>query len=106
MEEDIEELKKRKLAELQQRYALQQELLKQIEAEKQINLILKRLATPQAIERLKNVRLVNRALYLKAVQQIIALAQSGQLKEKISDEQMKKLLMLLSKKRETKIVRK
>ncbi len=106
MEEDIEELKRRKLAELQQRYALQQELLKQIEAEKQINLILKRLATPQAIERLKNVRLVNRALYLKAVQQIIALAQSGQLKEKISDEQMKKLLMLLSKRRETKIVRK
>ncbi|MCD6246890.1 MAG: hypothetical protein J7J87_00440 [Candidatus Diapherotrites archaeon] len=106
MEENIDEIKRKKLEELKQRYALQQELMKQIEAERQLNIILRKLLTSEARERLKNVRLVNQELYLRAIQQIMALAQAGKLTERVTDEQMKKILMLLSKKKETRIIRK
>lgn len=106
MEENIDEVKRKKLEELKQRYALQQELMKQIEAERQLNLILRKLLTSEARERLKNVRLVNQELYLKAVQQIMLMAQAGRLTERVTDEQMKKLLMMLSKRKETRIIRK
>lgn len=106
MEENIDEVKRKKLEELKQRYALQQELMKQIEVERQLNLILRKLLTSKARERLKNVRLVNQELYLKAVQQVVAMAQAGKLAERVTDEQMKKLLMMLSKRKETRIIRK
>jgi len=68
--------------------------------------MLKQLLMPEAKTRLSNVRLANQELYAKAVQAIIYAANAGQLKEKISEEDLKKLLASLSVKREIKIKRK
>jgi len=104
--DDTDEPKKRKMEELKQYYEAQKELMKQLEAERQINVLLRKLLTPEAKERLKNVRLVNQDLYYKAIQSIVALAQAGRLKERLTAEQIKKLLLTLSSKKRTRIIRK
>jgi programmed cell death protein 5 len=104
--EDINELKQKKLEELKQYYEAQKELMRKLEAEKQINILLRKLLTQKARERLKNVRLVNQDLYYKAVQNIVALAQAGRFKERLSEDQVKKLLLMLSERKETRIIRK
>ncbi|MEM4662462.1 MAG: DNA-binding protein [Candidatus Diapherotrites archaeon] len=92
--------------EVKRYYNMQKELAKQIEAERKINLLLRKLLTAPARERLKNVRLVNQELYYKVVQSIIAAAQAGQISKPVDDELLKKLLLKFSEKRETRIIRK
>ena len=63
MAEDIEEIRKRKLMELQKRYLegqkAQEEAIKQeMELEAQINAIMRKILTPEARERLGRVKLV------------------------------------------------
>jgi len=104
--DDTEEIKQKKADELKEYYKAQKEILQQIEAERQINILLRKLLTSEARERLKNVRLVNPELYYKSVQAIIAAAQTGKLALPLDDAKVKQLLMKLSEKKETKIVRK
>ena len=104
--ENIDELKQKKLEELKKYYEAQKELMRKLEAERQINILLRKLLTQEARERLKNVRLVNQELYYKAVQNIVALAQAGRLKERLNEDQVKKLLLMLSERKETRIIRK
>jgi len=101
MEED--ELKQKKLEELQQQ---REESEKQSEAENRMQQTLKKLLGEEARARLNNVRLVNKELYAKAVQAIINLAQRGYVKEKLADEQMKEILRQLKDNREINIKRK
>ena len=104
--EDTDEIKQKRAEELKQYYEEQKELMKQLEAERQINILLRKLLTPEARERLKNVRLVNQELYYKAIQNIVAFAQAGRLKERMTADQMKKLLLTLSERKSTRIIRK
>lgn len=104
--DENDEINQRKSEELKQYYKLQKELMRQIEAERQINILLRKLLSPEARERLKNVRLVNQDLYYKAVQAIIAAAQTGRLATPIDEARLRQLLLKLSEKKETKIVRK
>ncbi len=97
MAEDIEEIRKRKLMELQKRYLegqkAQEEAIKQeIELEAQLNAIMRKILTPEARERLGRVKLVKPEL-ARQVELILAqLYQAGQIREPIDDAKLKKIL--------------
>ncbi len=77
----------------------QEKILEQIEETMRIAL------TPEAKNRLNNIRLVNQELYLKAAQTIIFLYNQGKIRGKIDEMQLKQLLEKFSEKREIKIKR-
>ncbi|MBN2067165.1 MAG: DNA-binding protein [Candidatus Diapherotrites archaeon] len=79
---------------------------KALEAEAQLNAIAGMLLDDAARARLGNVKLVNRELYLKAIQAIVYLQNSGRIQGKLDDEQLKNLLENLRDKREITIRRK
>lgn len=100
---DYEEAKRQKLEELQKKQLEEQQ---REEAEGRIAMAVRSLLSEEARTRLSNVALVNRELYLKAAQVILFLQESGRLKGKISDDELKLVLERLSSKREIKIKRK
>lgn len=83
---ELEEIKRRKLLELQRR--IEEEKKRRI----QIDAVLRKILTPEARSRLANLRLVKPELADTIEQQIIALAQSGRIPLPITDEFLKKLL--------------
>ncbi len=102
-----EELKQKKLEELKQAYMKEQEAKqKEIEAEIQTMAILKKYADDKAMERLSNVKLVNKELYFKAFNAIVQMAQRGYINEKLNDTQTKEILMRLKPAKEITIKRK
>lgn len=79
---------------------------KEIEAEMQMNAIVRRLLDDSARARLHNVRLVNQELYLRAVQALVMLAQEGSLQGKMNEPELKELLQSLGGRKEITIKRK
>lgn len=107
MAESMETIRAKQLETLKKRAFEQQQAQEEAaRAEAQLDETLRFLLSTEAKERLSNVRLANKNLYLKTAQTLLMLYKSGQLNEKISGEQLKKLLEKLSERRETKIVRK
>jgi programmed cell death protein 5 len=104
--DELEELRKRRLqslqSDLQQRL---QESQQREQEELQRQSLLQRLLEPKSRERLARLRLANPELAEKAENVILYLYQSGQLKGKVTDDQLKLLLEKLAGKRETKIRR-
>ena len=99
-----EELKRKKLEELQEHYSRQkEEERKKAETETRMQALLNRVLDEGARQRLANVRLVNPELHMKAFQAIMSIVQKGMLEGKLSDAQMREILRQLSEKRETKI---
>lgn len=97
MAEDIEEIRKRKLMELQKRYLEQQkaqeEAMKQeMELEAQINAIMRKVLSPEARERLARVKLVRPELARQVELILVQLYQAGQIREPLSDEKLKRIL--------------
>jgi len=110
MDEELENLKKKRLQELQQQAALQQDLDDQgdqkQEFEKQKKMILVKILTPEARERLGRIKVARPEIVENIEVQLITLAQSGQLKNKINDEQLRILLSkAIPRKRDIKIKR-
>ncbi len=109
MEEDIEEIKRRRLEQLQQQQynaqaAQQEQARAEFEAKKQA--ILRQLLTPEARERLNTLKMTKPELVASVEAQLIALAQSRRLETKIDDVKLKALLLQLQpKKREMQIRR-
>ena len=110
MDEELENLKKKRLQELQQQAAFQQELDAQEdqnqEFEKQKKMILVKILTPEARERLGRIKIARPKVVENIEAQLIMAAQSGQLKNKINDEQLRILLSnAIPRKRDIKIKR-
>ena len=106
-EDELEELRKRKLLALQQRFAEEQrevQMEQQVEQQKQA--LLRRILSPEARQRLANLKMVKPEFTEQLELQLIQLAQQGKLPIPLSDVQLKQILVQLqSKKRETKIRR-
>ncbi len=98
-----EQAKDQQLAELKKRMLERQ---KAAEAEAQLNKVVGSLLSAEARTRLNNVKLVNKELYLKAVQAIVYLYNSGRADGKMSEGQLKNLLGQLRNKRQITIRRK
>jgi len=106
-DEELEELRQRKLLALQRRLAEEQrkvQIEQQLELQKQA--ILKTILTPEARQRLANLKLVKPEFTAQLEIQLIQLAQMGKLPIPLTDEQLKQILIQLqSQKREIKIRR-
>jgi len=99
------------MAQMQQQSADQQQMQEEIErqkqAEAQIHMILMQILEPEARERLNAIKLTRPEFARAVEQQLVLLAQSGRLKEKITDDQLRALLQQLQPaKREFNIRRK
>jgi len=109
--DDIEAIRKKKLRELQQQQqqAFSQEDLEeaqQKEYEDQKKMILRAILTDDARERLGRIKAARPELAENLENQLIMLAQSGRLKNKINDEQLRELLAkIIPKKRDITIRR-
>jgi programmed cell death protein 5 len=106
-DEELEALRRRRLAEMQ-RAAVddqrRQQAQQQVERQKQA--IIRRILTPEARQRLTNIRMVKPEFADELEMQLIQLAQSGRLRGQVTDEQLKKTLVQLEgQKREIKIRR-
>jgi len=106
-EEEIEELRRRRMFELQQRIAQEQQraqVEQQIEIQKQA--ILRRILTPEARRRLNNLKIVKPEFANQLELQLIQLVQGGRVKTPITDEQLKEILIKLqAQRRDIKITR-
>jgi len=106
-EDEIEELRRRKLLELQRRLAQEQQrvqMQQQIEVQKQA--ALRRILTSKARQRLTNLKIVKPDFAEQLELQLIQLAQQGRLEIPVTDEQLKDILMKLqSGRRDIKIRR-
>ena len=99
---ELEALRQRKLADLQssqQNMAQQQAMEEQrVQAEVQKQSILRQILTPEARDRLANVRVANPDLSNMVEMQLIQLAQSGRLQGVITDDMLRDILRQVSPK--------
>jgi programmed cell death protein 5 len=106
-DEELEDVRKRRMLQLQRRLAEEQQrvqMAQQVEQQKQA--LLRQILTPEARQRLNNLKMVKPEFAAQLELQLIQLAQSGRLNIPLNDEQLKELLAKLqSTKREIKIRR-
>jgi programmed cell death protein 5 len=107
-DEELEELRRRKLSALQKQISEEQrstQMGQQLEQQKQA--LLRSILTPEARQRLTNLKMVRQEFTEQLELQLIQLAQQGKMPIPLGDEQLKKILVQLqSRKRETQIRRK
>ena len=103
-DEELEAIKQRKLAQMQEQQAAAQMQEEQAAIEAQKQSILRQILTEEARQRLTNVKLVKPQIAEAVELRLIQVAQQGSLREKINDEQLKEILRKLQgQKRETKV---
>ncbi len=106
-EEEMEQLRRRRLLELRRRLAEEQQqaqVQQQVEIQKQA--LLRRILTPDARRRLTNLKMVKPEFAQQLELQLIQLAQQGRMDIPVTDTQLKEILVRLqSGRREFKIRR-
>ena len=104
---ELAALRQKRMAEIQQQaqqQAAQEEQAKQFEMQKQS--VLRQILTPEARDRLGNIRLANPQMADSVEMQLIQLAQSGRLMGPIDDAMLKNILAQITpQKREITIQR-
>ncbi len=106
-DEELEALRRRRMQELQRSaYDEQRRSQQQQQVERQKQSIIRKILTPEARQRLTNIRMVKPEFAEELEMQLIQLAQSGRLQGTVTDEQLKKTLeQLQGQRREIKIRR-
>ena len=95
-DEELERIRQRKMEELQRRIAEEEERARrELERQAAMRVIL----TPEARQRLANLRLVKPELVAQLEEQLIQLANTGRIKMPITDETLKQILLRLSSSR-------
>ena len=98
-DDELAELRRRRMAELQrqqmQQGAMEEEMQRQKQVEAQLHLILMQILEPEARERLNTIKLTKPEFAKAVEQQLVMLAQSGQLRERLTDERLKVILKKL-----------
>jgi programmed cell death protein 5 len=97
---ELEALRQRRLAEMQQggqQQAEAKERARQMEVQKQA--MLRQILTPEARDRLSNVRVANPEIANMVEMQLIQLAQSGRLAGMITDAMLRDILMRVAPQR-------
>ena len=106
-DEELDAIRRKKLSSMQRRATDEQKQAQaeeQMEAQKQA--LLKQILSPEARQRLTNLKMVKPEFTDTLELQLIQLAQTGKLPIPLSDTQLKQILIQLqSRKRETKITR-
>ncbi len=98
MSDDLERLRQERIKQLmeQQRYSQGQEILQQQRREEeidaQIKIIINKILTPEARERLANIRIARPSFARQVEIFLIQLYQAGRLPKKITDEQLRDML--------------
>ncbi len=92
-DEDLSAIRQRRMAELQAKRGQQEQTSQaQADAEGQKQALMRKILTPEARERLQNVKLVRPDFAAQIEIQLLQLAQTGRVPIPISDELLKQLL--------------
>ena len=106
-DEELEELRRRRLLEIQRRLEQEQtetQARQQLELQKQA--LLRKILTPEAGQRLTNLKMVRPEFVSQLELQLIQIAQQGKVNLPINDNQLKEILrQLQSDRREIRIRR-
>lgn len=107
-EEEIEALRQKKMMELQRKLTQEEQRLQmQQQVEMQKETLLRRILSPEARQRLTNLKMVKPEFAEQIELQLIQLAQAGRLSIPVTDDQLKEILARLqSQRRDIKIRRK
>lgn len=103
-EDELEAIRQRKRAQLQEQQVAQAQEEQQATLEAQKQVILRQILTEEARQRLTNVKLVRPQLAEAVEVRLIQLTQQGAINDKLTDDQLKEILrQIQGQKRESKI---
>ncbi|HJJ53916.1 MAG TPA: DNA-binding protein [Methanocorpusculum sp.] len=92
-DDELAEIRRQRMMQMQQQQmAEQDQIQRQQQQQAQIQSVLMQVMEPEARERLNTIRLTKPEFAASVEQQIASLAQSGRLRNKITDEQLRQLL--------------